>query len=68
MAFWRRFFAPQGDEERSVVNSPVEYDEKQVGIEVEVTEEPVPEASGIAKIEAVEAVGGRKGRYFLYAG
>lgn len=46
----------------------MEYDEKQVGIEVEVAEEPVPEASGIAKIEAVEAVGGRKGRYFLYAG
>ncbi|PKY01151.1 putative transporter [Aspergillus campestris IBT 28561] len=67
MALWRRFFVPKRDEERSA-NSPMEYDEKQVGIEVEVAEEPVPEASGIAKIEAVEAVGGRKGRYFLYAG
>lgn len=67
MALWRRFFVSQRGEERPA-NSPMEYDEKQVGIEVEVAEEPVPEASGIAKIEAVEAVGGRKGRYFLYAG
>lgn len=67
MALWRRFFAPSGDGERSA-NSPMVDDEKQAGIEVQVTEGPVPESSGIAKIEAVEAVGGRKGRYFLYAG
>ncbi|KAL3469937.1 major facilitator superfamily domain-containing protein [Aspergillus californicus] len=35
---------------------------------VEVNAKPASEVAGVTKIKAVEAVGGKKGKYFMYAG
>ncbi|KAL2867642.1 putative siderochrome-iron transporter [Aspergillus lucknowensis] len=44
--------------------------EKGMGVEVseENPQNVTSEVAGVSKIKAVEAVGGRKGRYFMYAG
>jgi hypothetical protein len=44
--------------------------EKAMAIEVsnQPTPSPGPEVAGVTKIKAVEAVGGKKGKYLMYAG
>jgi hypothetical protein len=64
-AAWTRFFRPRNNDS---ISTPSMYDEKCDGLEVNVTESSPRKATGAVKIEAVEAVGGRKGRYLLYIG
>lgn len=66
LATWRRFFHPSGNDDAS--NPSSLYNEKCGELEINVIESSPPEATGAVKIEAVEAVGGRKGRYLLYIG
>ncbi|GES58260.1 siderochrome-iron transporter [Aspergillus terreus] len=66
MTVWSFLHSPSSHDGRST--SSTDY-EKHPEIEISVQEDRSPEQSaGVVKIEAVEAVGGRKGRYFLYAG
>ena len=70
LSAWMRCFRPSQENESIASPQPSSiYDEKHRDYEVNVQESDsaVP-ATGAAKIEAVEAVGGRKGRYLLYAG
>ena len=66
LAAWRRVFHPSGNDDTSSPSSL--YNEKCGQLEINVTESSPPKATGAIKIEAVEAVGGRKGRYLLYIG
>ncbi|KOC07791.1 siderochrome-iron transporter [Aspergillus flavus AF70] len=66
LATWRRFFHPSGNDDAS--NPSSLFNEKCGELEISVTESSPPKATGAVKIEAVEAVGGRKGRYLLYIG
>ncbi|KAK1148021.1 hypothetical protein N8T08_010654 [Aspergillus melleus] len=70
LSAWMRCFRSSQENESIASPQPSSiYDEKHRDYEVNVQESDsaVP-ATGAAKIEAVEAVGGRKGRYLLYAG
>ncbi|KAF9884742.1 hypothetical protein FE257_001304 [Aspergillus nanangensis] len=66
MAVWRNWLRRESQSDDMSSTSSTEYDEKFAGVEINVHEED--KSTGVAKIEAVEAVGGRKGRYFLYVG
>lgn len=70
MSAWTSCFRPSRENESIASPQPSSiYDEKYTDCEVYVQEsDPAVPATGAAKIEAVEAVGGRKGRYLLYAG
>ncbi|KAL4894902.1 putative transporter [Aspergillus ambiguus] len=70
MAVWRNFLHRRRDSCEDVSTPSTEYDEKYPDVEITVRESDLPpeKSAGVVKIEAVEAVGGRKGRYFLYAG
>lgn len=70
MSAWTSCFRPSRENESIASPQPSSiYDEKYRDCEVYVQEsDPAVPATGAAKIEAVEAVGGRKGRYLLYAG
>ncbi|THC97961.1 hypothetical protein EYZ11_002531 [Aspergillus tanneri] len=70
MDVWKSCFSPsEKDESISSPQPSSVCDEKYADYEINVQEsEPAVPATGAAKIEAVEAVGGRKGRYLLYAG
>ncbi|KAE8155296.1 major facilitator superfamily domain-containing protein [Aspergillus avenaceus] len=64
---WTRYFRPPPRSD-SIGGPSSMYDEKCAELEVNVTEPSPPKSTGAVKIEAVEAVGGRKGRYLLYIG
>lgn len=70
MSAWMSCFRPSRESESIASPQPSSVcDEKLRDYEVNVQEsDPAVPATGAAKIEAVEAVGGRKGRYLLYAG
>ncbi|PYH97613.1 siderochrome-iron transporter [Aspergillus ellipticus CBS 707.79] len=69
MAGGTRFFRPSAAED-AVHPSLTTADEKHANFDITVQESiPVsPDGTGAAKIQAAEAVSGRKGRYLLFAG
>ncbi|XRM46816.1 hypothetical protein ABZX51_009840 [Aspergillus tubingensis] len=69
MAAWSGIFRPSRRPE-NVPSSFTTGDEKHDTIDVTVHESSAafPDATGASKIQAAEAVSGRKGRYLLYAG
>lgn len=69
MAGWSGIFRPS----RRPENVPISFtpdDEKHNAVDVTIHESSAafPDATGASKIQAAEAVSGRKGRYLLYAG
>ncbi|GLA37400.1 hypothetical protein AnigIFM63309_004313 [Aspergillus niger] len=69
MAGWSGIFRPSRRPE-NVPSSFTTDDEKHNTIDVTIHESSAafPDATGASKIQAAEAVSGRKGRYLLYAG
>ncbi|OJJ94792.1 hypothetical protein ASPACDRAFT_55597 [Aspergillus aculeatus ATCC 16872] len=69
MARWRRYFRSP-ENHGKIQGSPSYLDWKADDIDITVVESTpaTQDSTGAAKIQAAEAVGGRKGRYLLYAG
>lgn len=69
MARWRRYFrSPENHGEIQGAPSYLDWKTDDIDITVVESTPATQDSTGAAKIQAAEAVGGRKGRYLLYAG